>query len=378
MNHDLRAAGGRGLGFNPSVAFKVSTLFNSSVEMQDLVAGLVSLRIEYWGKSFDAGDLAGRLAGSGQTFAKNVVPHVDEQHFSHQTTQNPTLAIPKIIVPYDWSTELIRTKLVKTPELVKDPIKGTKRGLGKIIAGSDPRGSHLIYDISEQIGESLVLVGSVPIRKRDEIFVLSKQVEVSPSVKYRGMPILKRDESPIALSNLEQQVLTLHHDVLVVLVSTTLLGDDYKWINIRHSTLAEKTDRADDPSIHSHLDNVGDLRKPKEIPISQLQDLAYDMTLGEGGHNRGLRLVSVSSAVNTLRPITDIMDRAYGTEKCMLPAATELLEPQVYSVINYHEAEAILDIMTGYFMEDTRRCFDKLDSEYQPAFFDHAAHPVLE
>jgi hypothetical protein len=54
----------------------------------------------------------------------------------------------------------------------------------------------------------------------------------------------------------------------------------------------------------------------------------------------------------------------------------ELLEPHVYSFINYHEAEAILEQWAAL-KEDTQAVFDKLDSEYQPAFFEMLLHPVL-
>ena len=80
-------------------------------------------------------------------------------------------------------------------QLVEDPINGTTKAL--VIAGSDPRGTiYGIYDVSEQIGVSpWYWWADVPVRKRDEIFVLSKpKVQKSPSVKYRG--IFLNDEQP--------------------------------------------------------------------------------------------------------------------------------------------------------------------------------------
>lgn len=135
---------------------------------------------------------------------------LDEQHFSGPNYSEPDAGNTKIIVGTIGHSELI-DKLVKdrkldvskikgkwesfVSQLVKDPIKGTAEAL--VIAGSDPRGTiYGIYDISEQIGVSpWYWWADVPIRKRDEIFVLSKpKVQKSPSVKYRG--IFLNDEQP--------------------------------------------------------------------------------------------------------------------------------------------------------------------------------------
>ncbi|KAH7247595.1 uncharacterized protein BKA55DRAFT_646600 [Fusarium redolens] len=78
---------------------------------------------------------------------------------------------------------------------MQDPINGTAQAL--VIAGSDPRGTiYGIYDVSEQIGVSpWYRWADVPVRKRNEIFVLSKpKLQQSPSVKYRG--IFLNDKQP--------------------------------------------------------------------------------------------------------------------------------------------------------------------------------------
>jgi hypothetical protein len=82
-----------------------------------------------------------------------------------------------------------------TSQIVEDAIEGAPRAL--VIAGSDPRGTiYGIYDISEQIGVSpWYYWADVPIRTRDEIFVLPEtKVQKAPTVKYRG--IFLNDEQP--------------------------------------------------------------------------------------------------------------------------------------------------------------------------------------
>lgn len=76
---------------------------------------------------------------------------------------------------------------------------------------------------------------------------------------------------------------------------------------------------------------------------------------------------------NFTTTITSIMTR-YGMYAAR--RKFELVEPQTYSVINYHEADAVLEqwsILAG----DAQGVYDKLEDEYKPAFFEMILHPIL-
>jgi len=156
------------------------------------------------------------------------------------------------------------------------------------------------------------------------------------------------------------------------------VGDtrDYKWINtIQLEKTAEQMLLA-----YAHgadriwIVNVGDL-KPLEIPISHFLDLAYDV------EQWGVNNVSdwtTAWATREFGPehakeITDIMTR-YGMYAAR--RKFELVEPYVYSVINYNEGDAILQ-QWQTLADDAQALYEKLDEGYRPAFFEMVLHPVL-
>ena len=120
--------------------------------------------------------------------------------------------------------------------------------------------------------------------------------------------------------------------------------------------------------------NVGDL-KPLEIPINHFFDIAYapsqwgvDNT-GDWAEAWATREFGPDLATN----ISDIL-QLYGMYANR--RKYELVEPETYSVINYNEADSILDQWSAL-RNATQAVYDKLDASAQPAFFQMVLHPVL-
>ncbi|KAK8065224.1 hypothetical protein PG997_011971 [Apiospora hydei] len=100
--------------------------------------------------------------------------------------------------------------------------------------------------------------------------------------------------------------------------------------------------------------NVGDL-KPLELPLGHFLDMAYD-----------------AERWGRAADIADIMTR-FG----MFAARRkfELVEPHVYSVVNYHEADAVLG-QWARLAADAQRVYDGLDEEARAAYFEMIVHKV--
>ncbi|RDW82743.1 hypothetical protein BP6252_03855 [Coleophoma cylindrospora] len=168
----------------------------------------------------------------------------------------------------------------------------------------------------------------------------------------------------------------------------TLLWSDDNWGNVRRLPLANETDRVGGAGVYYHVDYVGDPRKadriwilnvgdlkPLEIPINHFMDLAYDTpkwgyssvpTWLEGWASREFE---PSLAAN----ISSVMDR-YGMYAAR--RKYELIDPTIYSVINYNEADAVLAQWTAL-AKDAQAIYDQLNTAAQPAFYEMVLQPVL-
>lgn len=156
------------------------------------------------------------------------------------------------------------------------------------------------------------------------------------------------------------------------------VGDprDYKWINtVQLSKTAEQMQLAYARGADRiWIVNVGDL-KPLEIPISHFFDMGYDADMwgvdntGDWAKAWATREFGPTYASN----ISDIVQRfgMYANRRKF-----EMVEPQTYSVLNYNEADAILE-QWAVLAEETQAVYDKLDADTQPAFFEMVLHPVL-
>ncbi|KAM0544395.1 hypothetical protein ACHAPJ_011858 [Fusarium lateritium] len=210
---------------------------------------------------------------------------------------------------------------------------------------------------------------------------------------------------------LYKEVQSYQEKGLVVPEDITLLWADDNWGNIRRLPLKNETKRSGGAGVYYHFDYVGDPRNYKWINTIQLEKTAEQMTLAYHRNARRIWIVNVGDLKPKEIPISHFLDIAYDTERWETEGTTkwikawaerefgdehakaitsimarygmyaarrkfELLEPHVYSVINYHEAEAILE-QWATLRRDTQAVYDKLDIEYKPAFFEMLLHPVL-
>jgi hypothetical protein len=191
----------------------------------------------------------------------------------------------------------------------------------------------------------------------------------------------------------------------------TLLWVDDNWGNIRRFPLSNETNRSGGAGVYYHFDYVGDPRDYKwintiqlektweqmhmayergadriwvvnvgdlkglEVPIGHFMDLAYDVPRwGLGGVSEWLELWAARDfGTDTAKDIAEVMDK-YG----MLAARRkyELLDPGVYSLINYGEADNVLQEWSNL-SESASVIYTKLGAEFQPAFFELVLHPIL-
>lgn len=210
---------------------------------------------------------------------------------------------------------------------------------------------------------------------------------------------------------LYKEVMTYLQHGLTIPEDITLLWADDNWGNVRRVPIGNESTRSGGAGVYYHVDYVGGTRnykwintiqlektaeqmqlayehgadriwivnigdiKPLEIPLSHFLDLAYDINLW------GVNNVSdwtLAWATREFGPeyatsITEIMTR-FG----MFAARRkfELVEPHVYSIIDYNEADAILGQWQGL-VDDAQAIYDQLDESHQPAFFEMVLHPIL-
>lgn len=121
--------------------------------------------------------------------------------------------------------------------------------------------------------------------------------------------------------------------------------------------------------------NVGDL-KPLELPISHFLDIAYDAPRWGVNATQDWLTAWVTrefGASSYAANITNIMTR-YGMYAAR--RKYELIEPETYSVLNYNEADAILEQWEAL-AGDAQAVYNQLDAAYQAPFFEMILHPIL-
>jgi hypothetical protein len=120
--------------------------------------------------------------------------------------------------------------------------------------------------------------------------------------------------------------------------------------------------------------NVGDL-KPLEIPINHFMDMAYDTP--KWLHNSApswLKLWATREFDEAhAAAIVSVLDR-YGMYAAR--RKYELIDPSVYSVINYNEADAVL-AQWAQLATDAQAIYDSLGADYKSAFYEMILQPVL-
>lgn len=121
--------------------------------------------------------------------------------------------------------------------------------------------------------------------------------------------------------------------------------------------------------------NVGDL-KPLEIPINHFLDLAYDMPRWSSptSTQEWLMLWATREFGADVAPDVSAAVDQYG--KLAARRKYELLDPTIYSVINYNEVDAVLAEWSSLAVK-AQAIYDTLDSAAQPAFYEMVLQPVL-
>ncbi|KAI1205619.1 glycoside hydrolase family 115 protein [Annulohypoxylon truncatum] len=201
-----------------------------------------------------------------------------------------------------------------------------------------------------------------------------------------------------------QQGLTIPEDI-------TLLWADDNWGNVRRVPIGNETIRSGGAGIYYHFDYVGDTRDYKWINTIQLEKTAEQMQLAYAHGADRIWIVNVGDLKPLEIPLTHFLDMAYdinqwgiddvgnwtlawatrefGSEYALaIPEILtrfgmfaarrkfELVEPYVYSTINYNEGDAILGQWQGL-AQDAQAIYDQLDEALQPAFFEMVLHPIL-
>jgi len=190
----------------------------------------------------------------------------------------------------------------------------------------------------------------------------------------------------------------------------TLLWADDNWGNVRRLPLLNETSRSGGAGVYYHFDYVGDPRDYKWINTIQLSKTAEQMhmTLARGADR--IWIVNVGDMKALEIPISHYFDLAYDAKKWGVDSTAdwakayatrefgpthaaeigdimmkygmyagrrkfELVEPQTYSVINYNEADAVLQQWANL-VADAQAVYDKLDAGAKPEFFQTVLHPA--
>ncbi|KAH9893097.1 glycoside hydrolase family 115 protein [Xylariomycetidae sp. FL2044] len=202
---------------------------------------------------------------------------------------------------------------------------------------------------------------------------------------------------------LYKEVMSYILEGLTIPEDITLLWADDNWGNVRRVPIDDEKGRSGGAGVYYHFDYVGDTRdykktaeqmqlafdhgadriwvvnvgdlKPLEIPLTHFLDMAYDIESWgiDNVTDWTLAWATREFGLDVAEDVTDIMTR-FG----MFAARRkfELVEPFVYSVINYNEGDAILQQWQDL-ADDAQSIYDSLDETYQAAFFEMVLHPIL-
>ncbi|KAI0170213.1 hypothetical protein BJ166DRAFT_608405, partial [Pestalotiopsis sp. NC0098] len=201
-------------------------------------------------------------------------------------------------------------------------------------------------------------------------------------------------------------------DGLEVPDDVTLLWADDNWGNVRRVPIANETSRAGGAGVYYHFDYVGDPRNYKWINTIQLHKTAEQMGLAYARGADRIWIVNVGDLKPLELPLSHFFDMAYDADRWggvddtadwlaawaarefgsyragdivdiltrygMYAARRkyELVEPYVYSVVNYNEADAVL-AQWDELASDAQAVHDALDEDYRAAFFEMVLHPIL-
>ncbi|KAK4187492.1 hypothetical protein QBC35DRAFT_233302 [Podospora australis] len=210
---------------------------------------------------------------------------------------------------------------------------------------------------------------------------------------------------------LYKEVMTYLFAGLEIPEDITLLWADDNAGNVRRLPLKNETQRAGGAGVYYHFDYVGDPRNYKWINTIQLSKTAEQMHLSAARGADRIWIVNVGDMKALEVPINHYFDLAYDYNRWTVDSTRdwakayatrefgpkhaehiadimmkygmyagrrkfELIEPWVYSMINYNEADAILEQWAELHAE-AQVIYDDIPAEQQPTFFQTILHPIL-
>lgn len=210
---------------------------------------------------------------------------------------------------------------------------------------------------------------------------------------------------------LYKEVMSYILEGLTIPEDITLLWADDNWGNIRRVPIKDEMSRSGGAGVYYHFDYVGDPRSYKWINTMQLEKTAEQMQLAYAHGADRIWVVNVGDLKPLEIPLTHFLDMAYDIDKWSLDNVSEwtqawatrefgseyagditdimtrfgmyaarrkfeLVEPHVYSTINYNEGDAILE-QWAVLAADAQAIYDEIDDSIQPAFFELILHPIL-
>ncbi|KAK8058078.1 immunoglobulin I-set domain-containing protein [Apiospora phragmitis] len=213
---------------------------------------------------------------------------------------------------------------------------------------------------------------------------------------------------------LYKEVMSYLQDGLAVPEDITLLWADDNWGNVRRVPIANEKSRPGGAGVYYHFDYVGDVRDYKWINTIQLEKTAEQMQLAYAHGADRIWIVNVGDLKPLELPLSHFLDMAYDAERWGVDAVGdwlsawaarefgstdqhvaediadimtrfgmyaarrkfELVEPHVYSVVNYNEADAVL-AQWARLAADAQSVYDGLDEGSKAAYFEMVLHPIL-
>ncbi|KAK6848787.1 hypothetical protein PG995_012620 [Apiospora arundinis] len=210
---------------------------------------------------------------------------------------------------------------------------------------------------------------------------------------------------------LYKEVMSYLQDGLEVPEDITLLWADDNWGNVRRVPIGEEKQRPGSAGVYYHFDYVGDVRNYKWVNTIQLEKTAEQMQLAYTHGADRIWIVNIGDLKPLELPLSHFLDMAYDAERWGVDAVAdwlsawavrefgaehaaaitdimtrygmfaarrkfELVEPHVYSVVNYNEAEAVL-AQWAQLAADAQKVYDGLDEGSRAAYFEMILHPIL-
>ncbi|KAK5221046.1 hypothetical protein LTR72_006604 [Exophiala xenobiotica] len=192
----------------------------------------------------------------------------------------------------------------------------------------------------------------------------------------------------------------------------TLLWSDDNWANMQRLPLSNETGRSGGAGIYYHADYVGDPRDYKWIDTNSLQKYWSELQQAYDRQARTIWILNVGDLKPMEVPISYFLSAAYDAPSLASPNSThtwlsqwvarqfgsevadttatillnysvyaarrkyELVDPTTYSIINYNEANNVLQQWTDL-VNAASQTYNQLDPALQPSYFELVLHKCM-